>query len=1489
MGGDPGDPGRTRHRRPRLMPDQTSNIDTLSSSKAALITDLDPSYMGKDQYSHARNAVRNTKDGGLGTISNEPGNLLCFKAPYPIIGTITLPDEELLVFSTDGKSSEIGLADLRQCTYKTLKNTDCLSFSAEYPISGVAKKDFQKGVIATFTDKKNPVRRIELKKLGAITDCDDLLLFKKLQRPHISLKKGIHGAVPNGVYSVVIAYSIDGQVFSDYLDVTTRIMLHSETGGNAFDVHLSGLDPEFEEFTLVVVGNYIDPVTKGATKLAKSLGTFSTKTRMIPVTDFLNVSYKEVKLSSLIIRKNSWQKAGIISSNSNYLILGDLVSRPEEDYQSKAMSIEAEYVIEQVDVDYYETDGADVGYYGDENYDFYIQGIYNTGEETERFQIPGRKPSGTDKALASGADVYEYESERSNCALTEKLERWQVENTAGPLVPYNEPFRCGRRQLGHGKLGYFQSTDTYPDNKGKFGDSAGAPIRYHKFPDEGIVPRYSVIGGRTYLNIKGIRFSNIPDFDSPDIIGYKITRNDRKGGNGTVVARGLITNVKSYEDPHTKERVYFSNYGVNHLGPDPFLSATQTVFKKGEETNFNPLTTYHKDKFNFYSPHCLFEPRYSLGTELKIEAEEVFEVNGAFSPVYKHPKQKLLNQFSFWLSAAVGFVQSALMLLGRTDLTSKSGVLINPIAGGPYYELEDHLKIYTVKDLIQTPITDVIQMIVSAAKALDPTKISTIINLIKALVETIGSLGLKVPYSLLEGMMEADRIFTIIHELTGYTDYVYQYNGSARGVLSKATTGGNRRRELLREALYLPSDVVSIDGAVYNNYFREPSVLLELNKDILDPTTRDTSKISLKEGGACDTKSVSGVGSAYYASSKVVNPNQYGKLGSASTVVIHNGILKGRTTPVLWGGDCILTRFSVQKRMQFFNQNLSGTNYPDGTEYDYRLYRNIAYPRFWMDTTKYDFSALLSSNVVNYARFSRTTTAKHNLDCKHKNDGKSISRIDDAYMYLSHNTALDFIVECDYNASYRERSENPHYSRKNTSLSEIFRQDRLLTPEVFLLNRVYADIYTTEVFSKIQRDDFDPTDPIPTSQPNSVIYSLPSFNLQQVDNWRYFLPGNYFAFRESDFGTLTAIHKLDGDRILFLFSGSSPYVSMGRDFLQLEGSGRKVTIGDGGLFAQDPRELMPTDNNYGACNSRWAFANTHLGRFYPSERQGRILETDGLQDITRAGVHYWCKNYMPIKLYDAFPTYPRTENPIAGVGYLSVFDASNETVYFTKRDFLPKKEYIGKITYTTSNGFRLGARSISLRDADYFTDISWTLSYSASDKAFISWHDWHPEGVIQGDTHFMTIKGNSVWRHNEALDLFCNFYSEDFPFELELISASGAGIETLRSLEYLLEAYKYTSYQSLYERLNENISHIIVHNPEQISPFLKLIHGSPNPEENLVFPIKTPNDSLTFEVPFFKEENKYRVNMFWDSTRDRGNSPLEKPTCSSPTLPAIVQ
>jgi hypothetical protein len=1497
----------------------TSNVTTNVTPKAGLVTDLNASSVGPEQYTYARNTVRNSKEGDLGTIGNEPSNEYCFSAPYKIIGTVQLPTDEILVFSTDNYHSEIGIGDTTLCSYRKLVNLPCLNFNESSPITGVAKNDFVKGVVAYFTDKRNPVGRLELKTLENATDCDDLLLFKKITLPCFTTERGQAGNMPNGMYSVAIAYVIDNQVFTDWYSISNRIALYSETGNNSLTVKITDIDKEFKEFALLVVGTYIDPVTKGVTKLAKQIGIYSTGTRSIQITDFINSTYLNIPIGNLVIQKKTWLTAGIIASNANYMLLADLVTRPEEDYQLKAMGIESEYVVEQVLADYYEYKGEDVGYYRDENYDFYIQGVYNSGEVTDKFYIPGRRATSSDKSGASGADVYETDKQFSDCDVTGKTPRWRVENTAGKLEKENNEFFCDRRVLGKGKMGYHESTELLPDNKFMYGDDANTPIRFHKMPDECKVPRYSKVDGKTYINILGVRFKNIPPFDNPDIVGYKITRSDRKGGNGTVVARGLMTNVRSYDDSTFNEKIYYANYPVNDLSPDQFLSSTQTVYKNGKEENFTPLTEYHKDRFTFYSPHTLFEPRYTLGTEVKIESEEIATITGQFDKVYNHPRQKLLNQFAFWLSAGVAIAEAEFEKQGlktRTTQTQNSamagkaglnatatGTAAFVITPGPLSAINfgtgqqgkgvtqsgsstsqgGGSALFISGQAAKDAITDLLAII--ASNPTNPTnwkQLKTYIKILRNIIKLVVNAGLTAGLFLVSAMRYAQETFDTIYNFTPFTDYVYQYNGIAMFDESLCIQNGNKRRRLIKPALYVPSTVVSIEGETFNNLHAEKSVFFQLNKPINDPSTKDNSRQTATQFAVCsnlDTK-VTSTGSAFYATSKVINPNQYGIVGSSTPVSMHTCILEfgenTTETPILYGGDCIITRFQFQKKRQFFSQNLANTNYPDGVEYDYRKYRNIAYPRFWMDSTKYDFSELLAGDtIINKAKFSRTTSSKHNLDCKQQENKKTVALIDNAYMYLSSNCGIDFFVEADYNVDFREKQVNelPYFSKKNRDVTNIFRSDRLLEFEEFNISRAFSDLYTTEIYATQQRDDFDPSSSIPTEQPNSVIYSLPSFNLQQVDNWQYLLPANFFAFRESDFGNLTGIHKLDQDRLIFLFSKSSPYISMGRDFLELEGSGRKITIGDGGLFAQDPREIMPTDNNYAACNSPYAFSNTHLGRFYPSERQGRIISfTESLDDITRQGMSYWCKNYMPIFLYKYFPTYPQIENPIAGVGYLTVFDSFYETVYITKRDFSPKKELIKDIIWdTVDKTFKYKGLSIKLSDSTYFKDISWTLSYSPLEKAFISWHDWHPDWVIQTDNHFLTVKGEKVYKHNERFDSFCNFYEKDYPFEIEFVSNSGQQVQVARCLEYMLEVYNYKNFgRDRFHAHHENFSHLIVHNTEQMSPLLNLVHRTSNPELDIAFPMRDPVNNVSFNVLYSKEENKYRVNQFWDMVKDRG-------------------
>ena len=818
------------------------------------------------------------------------------------------------------------------------------------------------------------------------------------------------------------------------------------------------------------------------------------------------------------------------------------------------------------------------------------------------------------------------------------------------------------------------------------------------------------------------------------------------------------------------------------------------------------------------------------------------------------------------MSSAIGVIQANLIIFGKISIGANSQFDAS-LTGGVRYDIDNRTDIKTVDDLLSLTPTQIANLIVDATKAGDLTKIGLIINVVSAALQTILAAGVKIAYSTLAGIQKADEIIDIIEKFTSPINYTYQYNSASLFEKSLPITQGNKRRLAIEQPLYLSSALHSVNSVTYNNFGRENTVLVELNKGIDDPKTKDESRKTISEFGICDKPKspVASTTSCFYGTSRIQNPNQYGQLGSAQIVKVSDVLYDFDTTPVLYGGDCIIARFQVQRRHKMFSQDLSDNTFPDKVEYDYRLYPNIAYPRYWTDSTKFNFAGVLNRNIVNAQRFSRTTSSKHNLDCKKKNDGDNVFRIDNSYMYTSINGVLDFFVECDYNINFREDTQYPHYNQDNTNLSQIFRADKLKFPEEFKLNRSFADLQVNEVFNQQLRLDYTKETSFPEEQSNSVIYSLPSYNLQNIDNWRYFLPNNFFNFRESDFGRLTQIHKLDQDRLLFLMSRSSPYVSMGRDFLELEQSGRKITIGDGGLFAQDPREIAPTDDNYGSTNSKYAFSNTMGGRFYPSDTQGRILSfNENIDDISMNGLSQWCHEYIPLKLKQHFPKYNKEENPINGVGYLMVSDSDYGIIYLVKRDFLPKIDYINNIE-CINNKFYLDGLEISLRDETYFRDVSFTLSYSYIDKGFISYHDWHPDLVQQEDKHFLTIKDKGVWKHNVRTDSFCNFYGKDYPFEVEPLVTNGLDTMTLSSLEYILEVYRYKN-NGVDKVLinNENFDKLIVWNPNQCSPLYDLVLLT-DLEQLPYYPKRTLQ---SWEILYRKIEHHYRINKFFDAVKD---------------------
>jgi hypothetical protein len=137
---------------------------------------------------------------------------------------------------------------------------------------------------------------------------------------------------------------------------------------------------------------------------------------------------------------------------------------------------------------------------------------------------------------------------------------------------------------------------------------------------------------------------------------------------------------------------------------------------------------------------------------------------------------------------------------------------------------------------------------------------------------------------------------------------------------------------------------------------------------------------------------------------------------------------------------------------------------------------------------------------------------------------------------------------------------------------------------------------------------------------------------------------------------------------------------------------------------------------------------------------------------------------------------------------------------------------------------------------------------------------------------------DTIWKHNIRCDSYCNFYGVDYPFEVEFLSSTGQSVNTMRSIEYMLEVYKYHhDCRDKFHVLNENFDQAMIYNSEQVSGLLLLQEKAKNnPVAMLSFP-QVNASSIT--INFSKVEQKYRFNQFWDITADRGmyNASLNVP------------
>jgi len=1290
------------------MANNQASLETNSFTKG-MAKDPNETYIGEGVWTHARNLVNNSHDGQIGVVGNEPSNKFCVDLPFTLIGCIQLADNQWAMFTTDNINSEIGIFNDLTCTYTQLVRSACLNFNTKHLITGASRRTFDCSEKIYWSDGNNPDRVLDITNIpwkqtctddngisitnppgvwpagaptGCITctdttelNCEQLRLAPLLTVPCLRLEKATgSGTLINGTYQVAVAYMINEIKVTDYLIISNPVSIWSHSGvGGAINLNVSNTDPDFTEMEVVVIS-----IVNSQT-VAKQLGVYSTRQSVIYI-DSLDPSLVNISLDSLPLITPAIEKSDGIFPLNNYLLRVGTYTKPDFNYQPQANRIIAKWQSVEYPEDYYHKAGANVGYMRDEVYSFFIRWIYNTGDRSASYHIPGRP--------------FNYNGIPDTS--------WQTENTARILSTPNTLLPDGGTLVATGLMGYWQSSEKYPDDNNIVWNQpnnipaqfnlCGKNIRHHKFPDN-TLDRHFTNGGNS-IRVLGVTFENITEPKDingniiTSIVGYEILRGSREGQK-SIVAKGMVNNMKEYNILNAKDgsvlgQSLMQNYPYNDISTsDPF-------YEPG--VNVKAINNYA----SFHSPDTTFQNPYIGDFNLKVYGYIHGKMSGCYSTPYKHPEFKILGQRS--TDVANGFALTISIMNTIAAAFGAPPVTIGATNDMPY-NMTLGVDVGSSPELVAGTIIYVARAVLNVAMS----------------VFYYGFIGTKA---------NAQKLADLIRSLIGSEQYATQFNSHG---YYNSFTPTNTAAISTSNYGFIKDNVQSFDSMSVNNLYRNPYVIMKLNSTLPDPGIVDNSLNILGENGDCVTSDIS----SNYAAIKVDFASQYGQIDSIRQIPISSCVYKITDAPILFGGDTYINRYTEKNNYLFFNDWL--IDQPEDTVYNYLYYQNIIGTRFWVDNRKsytedtadnYDnninsggnpqgSSSISTSAIAGfvfirprlyYRLWQKDQTGLYKrIGGDQPNPSGSGWKVQPGNFYLFCNGVRDFFVESEVNVGYRdwdeELSKRFYDPYGFTDLQGMFRSDLIKFSSGFYkydyslsVSKMYNQFIS---WGQVLSRSFDPQVAATcyAYYPRRIQYSLPQQDELKRDNWQSFLVNNYKDMPDK----ITSVKSINKTGALIMFERQSPIQLMGVDSLQTD-TGVKVTIGDGGLFNQPLQNLVNSDQiyEYGSCQSRWGITATPQGVFYVSQDQGKIFVYTGqLEEISRTNMKWWFSRYLPLKLKTYFPNFDLDDNPVIGAGITTVYDNINEVVYFSKKDYIPKKN---NILYSPGFGFYLALEEVTLNN-----------------------------------------------------------------------------------------------------------------------------------------------------------------------------------------------
>lgn len=564
-----------------------------------LITDTSPFDQPEESYSYALNAINETKEGDSNFLSMEAAIEQCTSLPDGTvpIGKCYLSDNNIAVWSVGNNKSYIGIIN-KFNVYEPFVETGQLNFSDINPVNATYRLRRNNSRVVYWVDGKNTPRIFNFDRpsdfysiaydeyLYNLADgATDNFSGEKWEAVHFDLIKRYDliptfdnaeildgGNIPSGSYSIAVQLVDDNlnptewittsnpiNIFVDSLNTdyrTIRGSRNSTTPAQTFPNAsksikwtLGNLDANFSFYRVAVLianegdGNVNQALVSGLRQTNNNTFTYNGGVNDFTETPVTDILQGQVDIAT----------AKYIEQLENRLILGNVQGTQIEwcKFQGHASKIKSEFVSSKVKNEDIFDEGnpknplspfIKVGYMWGEVYSFGIVYIFKGGLESPAFHIPGR-PS----TESNGMGFYEC-TDGSN----------YIDIDPCMSSPY-----WGYDGWGNGLT--------------------GQPIRHHKFPDRSTNIKDTV---NKEHDVCGIKFTNISK-PHPDVIGYKIVRNERTEDDKLIFDHALVGPLVT---DNTDETNNYHAFGLLFPEVDSTKWSTKGVYIFSPEHQFSKKT-----------------------------------------------------------------------------------------------------------------------------------------------------------------------------------------------------------------------------------------------------------------------------------------------------------------------------------------------------------------------------------------------------------------------------------------------------------------------------------------------------------------------------------------------------------------------------------------------------------------------------------------------------------------------------------------------------------------------------------------------------------------------------------------------------------------------------------------------------------------------------------------------------------------------------------